>query len=215
MYKALIFDMNGVIVNDERIHQASWRQLCKKYGFELSEEQFKQFVFGRTEKDTLNYLFDKELTEAELAPYLAERVEIAIELYKPDIALTDGLATFLKDLAAHHVPLAIATSARWPYTNFVLDTLSIRPHFKSVVTAEDIQNGKPHPEIYLKAAAQLGIAPEECIAIEDSVSGIKSAKTAQMYVVGITTTHLASELKQADRVIETFNDLTPQNLGLV
>lgn len=215
MRKAFIFDMNGVIVNDERFHQASWRKLCEKYGFELTEEEFKHNVFGRTEKDTLNYLFQKQLTDEELEPYLTERVNIAIELYKPEIALTEGLAIFLEDLATHTIPTAIATSARWPYTNFVLDTLNIRKYFNAVVTAEDIQKGKPDPEIYVKAASKLGANPELCVAIEDSVSGIKAAKAAGMYVVGITTTHGKEELGLADRVVDSFKEVTVENLELI
>lgn len=214
MPRAFIFDMNGVIVNDERIHQASWRQLCQKYGLNLTEEQFTHHVFGRTEKDTLNYLFKKELTDQELAPYLAERVELAIELYKPEIALTQGLADFLNDLQANQIPTAIATSARWPYVNFVLDTLHIRQYFQAVVTAEDVIKGKPDPEIYLKAAKQLGVDPADCVVIEDSVSGIKAAQAAGMSVVGITTTHQAAELALAEKIVGSFSELSVQNLAL-
>jgi beta-phosphoglucomutase len=214
MKKAFIFDMNGVIVDDERIHQASWRQLCEKYGFKLTEDQFKHNVFGRTEKDTLNFLFQKELTDRELQPYLDERVQIAIELYKAEITLTEGLADFLEDLKKHEIPTAIATSARRPYTNFVLDTLSIRHYFKAIVTAEDIRNGKPNPEIYLKATEKLGVNPEQSIAIEDSVSGIKAAQAAGMYVIGITTTHSREELNFADRVINSFKEVSVENVGL-
>lgn len=214
MRKALIFDMNGVIVNDERIHQASWRKLCEKYGFNLTDDEFKHNVFGRTEKDTLNYLFQKQLTDEGLEPYLIERVNIAIELYKPEIALTEGLAIFLDDLATHSIPTAIATSARWLYTNFVLDTLNIRKYFKSIITAEDIQHGKPDPEIYVNAASKLEVSSELCVAVEDSVSGIKAAKAAGMYVVGITTTHGKEELELADRVVNSFKDLSVENLEL-
>lgn len=214
MRKAFIFDMNGVIVNDERIHQASWRKLCDKYGFKLTEEEFKHNVFGRTEKDTLNYLLQKELSDQELEPYLAERVQIAIDLYRPQISLTEGLTDFLEDLFRHSIPTAIATSARWPYTNFVLDTLNIRKYFKAVVTAEDIENGKPDPEIYLKAASKLKREPSLCVAIEDSVSGIQSAKAASMYVVGITTTHNKEELGLADKVVNSFQELSVEGLEL-
>lgn len=91
MLGAIIFDMNGVIIDDERIHQESWRQLCKKYGFQLTEEEFKHNVFGRTEADTLSSLFRRQLTPEEINNYSAERVEIAISIFKPKLALTNGL----------------------------------------------------------------------------------------------------------------------------
>jgi beta-phosphoglucomutase family hydrolase len=214
MRRAFIFDMNGVIVNDEHVHQASWRMLCDKYGVSLTEEEFKQKVYGRTEKETLNFLFQKQLSEKELEPYLAERVQFAIEFYKPEISLTNGLGGFLEDLATNEIPTAIATSARWPYVNFVLDTLNIRKYFRVVVTAEDIKNGKPDPEIYLRAAEMLGVDPALCVAVEDSVSGIKAAKAAGMYVVGITTTHGKEELGLADRIVDSFKELSVNSLDL-
>ncbi len=214
MKKAFIFDMNGVIVNDERIHQESWRKISQKYGFKLTEDQFKHHVFGHTEKDTFNYLFQRNLTDDELEPYLNERVKIAIDLYKSQIELTDGLLDFLNDLQKHEIPTAIATSARIPYTNFVLDTLNIRPYFKGIVTAEDIEKSKPDPEIYLKAAKKINVLPGDCVAIEDSLSGIKSAKSAGMFIVGITTTHDRNELKLADRVVDSFSELSVESLEL-
>src|SRR3990170_4600540 len=98
MMQAVIFDMNGVIVDDERIHQESWRQLCQKYDFHLTEEEFKHNVNGRTEADTFAYLFRKQLTPQELEKYSAERVKIAISLFRPNFALTDGLLNLLQQL---------------------------------------------------------------------------------------------------------------------
>lgn len=212
MFQAVVFDMNGVIVNDERIHQESWRRLCAKYGFQLTEDEFKHHVFGRTEADTLAYLFHKELTSEELNQYSKERVEIAIQLFRPSLALTDGLLAFLEELHAHTIPLAIATSARRPYTNFILDGLDIRKFFQFVVTAEEITHGKPDPEIYLAAAKGIQVPPKDCVAFEDSLSGIKSAKAAGMKVIGITTTHTAEELSMADKIIASFKEMSVKNL---
>jgi len=206
--------MNGVIVNDERIHQESWRQLSKKYGFKLSEEQFKHDVFGHTEVDTLDYLFKRHLSPEEQQPYLDERVKIAIDLYKPQIALPNGLLEFFNLLEQNSIPVAIATSARIPYTNFVLDSLKIRHFFTHIVTSEEIKRSKPDPEIYLLAAQKLGIDSQLCIAIEDSLSGIKSAQAAGIYVIGITSTHTREELDLANLVIDSFTELSLEKLEL-
>lgn len=212
MFQAIIFDMNGVIINDERIHQESWRQLCQKYGFHLTEEEFKHSVFGRTEADTFTYLFHRQLSPSELEEYSAERVKIAISIFKPKLALTEGLLSFLQDLHTHGIPLAIATSSRKPYTDFILDGLNIRQFFKQVVTAEEIFKGKPDPEIYLLAAKRLQIDPSKCIVFEDSLSGIKSAQAAGMKVIGITTTHPAEELDIVDKIINSFIDISVNDL---
>lgn len=203
----MIFDMNGVIVDDERIHQKSWREMCKKYGFMVTEEEFKHKVFGRTEKDTLNYLLKRELNDIEVSKYSKERVKIAIDIYKDKITPTKGLLKILNLLNELEIPLAIATSARIPYTNFVLDTLKIRKYFSAIITAEDIVKGKPHPEIYLQAANKLAIEPSKCVAIEDTLSGITSAKSAKMFTIGITTTHTEKELESADLIVSSFEEL--------
>ncbi len=205
--------MNGVIINDERIHQESWRQLSKKYDFHLTEQDFTEHVFGKTEKDTFAYLFGKELTPAELEKHSAERVEIAIDLFTPQLALTDGLEDFLKELEKNSIPIAIATSARRTYTNFILDGLNIRHYFQKVVTSEDVTRGKPDPEIYLLAAKELGASPQNCIVFEDSLSGIKSGKAAGMKVIAITTTHKREELSSADKIIDSFSELSLTDLS--
>ena len=214
-HKAVIFDLNGVIINDERIHQESWRQLCKKYNLNLTEEEFKQKVFGRTEADVLEYLFHRKLNEDEINKYSAERVKIAMNIFRPKMALTTGLKNFLDDLQSNIVPVAIATSSRVPYTNFILDGLEIRKYFSIVVTAEEIEKGKPDPEIYLSASKKLMADPNACVVFEDSVSGIKSGKAAGMYVVAITTTHGEDELLMADKIINSFNEVSAANLNLI
>lgn len=199
--------MNGVIINDERIHQESWRQLCKKYNLSLTEEEFKQNVFGRTEKDTFQYLLKKEINEDELVERSAERVRIAMDILKPQMVLTDGLKEFLNDLHANNVPVAIATSSRRPYTDLILDGLNIRKYFSFVITAEEVIEGKPNPEIYTKTAEAMKVAPEDCVVFEDSISGIKSGKSAGMKVIALASTHGAGELSLADKVINTFRGL--------
>jgi len=212
MFQAVIFDMNGVIIDDERIHQESWRQLCHKYDFHLTEDEFKHNVFGRTEADTFAYLFHKQLTPEELERYSSERVEIAISIFKPKLALAEGLLQFLQELHVCNVPLAIATSARKPYTNFVLDGLNIRQFFKQVVTAEEVSKSKPNPAIYLMTAKKLSVDPKSCIVFEDLLSGIKSAQAAGMKVIGITTTHVAEELNIADKIIDSFKHINVDDL---
>ncbi|OGI18154.1 MAG: hypothetical protein A3J06_04450 [Candidatus Moranbacteria bacterium RIFCSPLOWO2_02_FULL_48_19] len=212
MFQAIVFDMNGVIIDDERIHQEAWRQWCQKYGFRLTEDEFKHNVFGRTEADIFSSLFHRQLSSDELEKYSAERVGIAIFLFKSKVALTEGLLEFFHELKAHNIPFAVATSARKPYTDFILDGLNIRQFFKKIVTAEEISKGKPDPEIYLLTAKKLLINPIHCVAFEDSLSGIKSAQAAGMKVIGITTTHTAEELGGADKVIDSFKYISIEDL---
>ncbi|NOY14910.1 MAG: HAD family phosphatase [bacterium] len=212
MLRGVVFDMNGVIIDDERVHQESWRRLCRKYGFHVTEEEFRTQIFGRTELDTLKYLFKDNLDPDKLQSYLNERVQIAMEILGPNPKPTAGVVEFIKNLYKVGIPIALATSSRRPYTQFVLDRFDIKHFFKCVVTAQDIKHGKPDPEIYLTAVECIGVDPLACVAIEDSVSGITSAKRAGMKVIGITTTHSASQLQGADMVIDSFKSLETRDL---
>lgn len=205
---AVIFDMNGVIIDDERIHQQSWKVYCKNHDFHITEEEFKKKVFGRTEKETFEYLYKRIITKKELEEFSNERVDTAIEIFKPLMKMTLGLKKLFRELSENNIPMAIATSSRPRYVNFIMESFNIRSLFKAILTAEDIVKGKPDPEIYQKSAEKLAVSPRECVVIEDTLSGINSAKAAGMKVIGIATTHSKEELKSADKVVESFKEIT-------
>ena len=212
--KAVIFDMNGVIIRDERFHQQSWRELCAVNPDTFkppSEEEFKHNVFGRTEQATLEYLLGRPITQDELDYYSDIRVGIVKNLFGPHLALTEGLKELLEHLKEENVPLGIATSSRTNYVSFILDRLGIRGFFSTVATAENIPvgRGKPHPDIYEKTARELGVSPTSCIVFEDTVSGIKAGRDAGAIVIAVATTHEAAELTRfAHKVVPDFQGLT-------
>lgn len=212
MFKAVIFDMNGVIVNDERIHQQSWRQFSQDHQLHISEEDFKQKVFGRTEKETFQFLFNSTLTEEEISKYSDERVDVAMGLFRPQLRAIQGVVEVLYYLKELQIPMALATSSRKRYQTFIFDNLNLWQYFDAIVTAEDVTKGKPEPEVYLRAAELLSVDPKECVAIEDSVSGIRSAQAAGMKVIGIATTHEAAEIQKADKVVKDFTAQSPAEL---
>ncbi|MEK7517373.1 MAG: HAD family phosphatase [Patescibacteria group bacterium] len=207
MLRAVIFDLNGVIIDDEKIHQKAWRQFCKKNGLNLTKNDYRQKVFGRTAKDTLKYLYKNQLTEDKLNQLASERIDIAIEMIKTKLKLPGGLKKLLALLNKNKISLAIATSSRARYVDFVTDKTKIRKHFKLIVTAQDVNKGKPYPEIYLKTAGKLKVDPNDCVVFEDSIQGVMAAKKAGMKVIAITTTHTKIELKQADKVIKSFTEV--------
>lgn len=208
--------MNGVIIQDELIHQESVRQYCKRHGFNITEEEFKRDIFGRTEKEIFEYLYKRPITPEELEEYSNERVNEAIEILKPQLKMADGLEFLLKNLYENNILMAIATNSRNRYFNFIMDSLGIRKYFKVTVTAQDITRGKPDPEIYLIAAKQLQVHPSDCIVFEDTMTGIESAKTAGMKVIAITTTYPKEKLGLSDKIINSFNEVNLEllnNLG--
>lgn len=208
MAKAIIFDMDGVIVDDEKFKQQAWVEYCKRHGLDLTESEIKNKFTGRTARENFNYLYKRTLTEEELEKYHNEKVGITIELSKGKLKLVDGLQELLNVILSNHIKMAVATSSRRFYFDFIMDTFTLRKYFLVTLTADDIRKGKPDPEIYLKAAEMLHVQPVDCIVFEDSISGIKAGKAAGMKVIAIATTHTPKELTIADMVINNFREIS-------
>lgn len=204
---AVLFDMDGVIVDTNPTHKIAIRQFCTKYGFELSEEQLVAKVYGRTNTDWITNLFGT-LTPAALAAYAEEKEQLFRDLYRPHLAPVKGLLDFLKLLKAHRIPAAVATSAPPANLQFIIDGLNLRPYFTAFLDETFVTRGKPDPEIYRKTAHALQLPNAQCIVIEDSLSGIAAGKAAGSPVIGITTTHTRQEMAHTNYVIDDFTQLT-------
>ncbi len=204
---ALIFDMDGVIVDSNPYHKIALQQFCSQHGHALSEQQLREKIYGRTNKEWLTNLFG-ELPEHQWRAYADEKEALYRTLFKDAIKAVAGLPAFLKQMQAAGVPMAIGTSAPRSNVDFTLGSTQLEQYFPVVLDDSAITHSKPHPEIYLKAAAALGYANHQCIVIEDSLSGVTAGKKSGSKVVGITTTHTAEELHEADHIIADFHTLT-------
>ncbi len=151
---AVIFDMDGVIVDNITYHFDSWQQFCSAHGFSLSEEELTRYVNGRVAREVLEYLFKRPLSAEEVHRYTEEKEEIYRKLYRPHLQATTGLIPFLQELQAHHVPIAVATSAPATNIDFTLEGAGVKAYFQTIVDARHVKKGKPDPEIYRKAADQ-------------------------------------------------------------
>jgi beta-phosphoglucomutase len=210
MKHAFIFDMDGVLVDSNPTHKIALKQFCKKHGYELSEEQLREKIYGRTNRDWLLNLFG-DLNEETIKQYAYEKESLFRELYD-DIKPVDGLIDFLKKLDDSGIPRAIATSAPRANVDFTLERTSMGAYFPTILDDSFVSKGKPDPEIYLKSAAALGFDPSRCIVFEDSLSGVKAGKLAGCKVVGVTTTHSKEELHETDYNIDDFENLKPEFL---
>ena len=211
MVVGFIFDMDGVIVDSNPYHKIALRQFCNKYGHDLNEEQLKEKIYGRTNKDWLVNVFGP-LDERRLRAYAEEKELLFRELYAADIRPVDGLEDFLSNAVKQNIPRSIATSAPRANVDFTLDKTHLEKYFPVILDESFVTRGKPDPEIYLKTAAAMKIEPEKCIVFEDSLSGVRAAKTAGCKVVGVTTTHPGHELSETDLVIDNFLGPDPGKL---
>jgi beta-phosphoglucomutase len=205
---AILFDMDGVIVDSNPYHKLAFHAFLKQYNISLTDEELKTKVFGRTNKEIMSYIFKDEITLEQTENWANEKEAIFRDIYKSEIKAVNGLVPFLQSLKENGIATAVGTSAPLANLDFVLDVLRIRQYFDVLVHSKDVTHGKPDPEVYLKAAAKLGVEPGNCIVIEDSLPGVQAGLNAGMKVIGITTTHTPDELHSTHLVIRDFEELT-------
>lgn len=208
---AFVFDMDGVIVDSNPYHKIALRQFCEKHGHTLTETELREKIYGRTNKDWIPNLFgniDRDLAKK----YADEKETLYREIYAPHIRPVPGLIEFLDALDRLRKARAIATSAPLENVDFTLDKTDTRRYFKVILDESFVSKGKPDPEIYLKTAKALNLPPDQCVVIEDSLSGIEAAKAAGSRVIAITTTHSKVEFPPVDLIIDDFVGLDPKDV---
>lgn len=208
---AIIFDMDGVIVDSNPAHTVALKQFCTKYGYELDEEKLREKIYGRANKDWIPNLFG-EISKEKLKSYADEKEALYREIYKDTIAPVKGLENFLKMLEKNDIKKAIATSAPSENVSYTLENTNLKNYFDTILDESFVSRGKPDPEIYIKTVQALNFKPENCIVVEDSLSGIQSAQKAGCKVIGILTTHTKEEFAHTDLVIKDFDELTIDKL---
>jgi len=209
---AVIFDMDGVIVDSNPVHVVALRQYFTTIGLNLPESELEKRVFGRANKDWIADLFGDSLKPKEIQFHSQAKEKLYREMFAPDIHPLKGSVPFLQSLKANHIPAAVASSAISENVEWVLQQTRTREYFDFYLSETNIQRGKPDPEIYLKAAERLHLSPAHCIIIEDSFSGVQAAKSAGCKVVAVTTTHRPDEFKNVDLVIADFRELSIESL---
>ncbi|GAB3693702.1 HAD family hydrolase [Spirosoma flavus] len=208
--KAVIFDMDGVIVDTNPHHRTAWRNYYQRNGKTLDDNDFVQYVSGKHNNDIIAHLFaGQTLTPEEVARLGHEKEQLFRELYAPHVTPVAGLLDFLKSLKAAGIRTAVATSAPVENLDFVIDTLELRSFFDVLLNESMVSHPKPDPEIYEKAMAMLGVEPAESVIFEDSMTGIQAAKASGALVVGMATTQSPNELRVfVDDVVGDFTEMT-------
>ena len=186
---ALIFDMDGVIVDSNPLHRDAWIAYNRLHGLETTEAMLQR-MYGRRNDQIIRDFYGDNLADAEVAARGAAKEELYREMIggRIEAFLVPGLRTFLDIFRG--TPMAVATNAEPENVNFVLDRAGLRPYFSAVVDGHQVSRPKPSPDIYQRAAALLEIAAPNCIVLEDSHTGIAAARAAGMRVIGIRTTYV-------------------------
>ncbi len=186
--EAVIFDMDGTLIDSMPYHTKSWHQFFEQKGIEVSPQDLKEKGHG-TLFDIMPRFFGDDISKEESYRLGMEKEAIYRTIYAPFMQPIEGLIEWLDTLRANGMKIALGTAADFSNTNFVLDTLQIRKYFDVIVTSDIIPEGKPSPAVFNYAAMQLGADQSTCLVFEDTYVGVKAAKAAGMKVAVVTTTH--------------------------
>jgi beta-phosphoglucomutase len=208
--KAVIWDMDGVLVDTGRLHFEAWQSTLDEYGISFDEALFRQ-TFGMNNEAILRRLLGDRLSVAlydEISGSKEERFRAALP---GQVSLFAGALPLLRALHEQGIAQAIGSSAPQPNIDAIVGELGIAPYLDAIVSAAEMP-GKPDPVVFLTAAALLGARPAECVVVEDTEAGIAAAQGAGMKCAAVATTNPADALQRADLVVESLDALEPARL---
>ncbi len=212
---AAIFDWDGVIVDSSAYHEAGWEALAEEENRELPEDHFKRGFGMRNHTiipDILGWTDDPD----EIERIHNRKGELYRELIrKRGINPLPGVVEFLNTLHSNSIPCAIASSTERKNIICALEVMDMSHEFEAIVSGEDVENGKPDPEVFLTAADKINAPPEKCVVFEDAHVGIDAGKAAGMAVIAVTTTHEPHTLGNADIVVDRLDDISMQQISCI
>jgi beta-phosphoglucomutase len=212
---AVIWDVDGTLVDTAELHFQAWERMAREMGRPFSRDDFAA-TFGRRNPEIIRFLFHQDFSDAEVAD-IGERKE---RYYRAEAAkgvpLLPGVQTLLQGFQAHGARQAVGSSAPRGNVDLILQLTGSAPYFEAIVGMEDTQRGKPDPQVFLVAAAKLGIPPSRCIVLEDAVAGVEAARAGGMKCVAVTFVghHPTQSLSAAGAncVVKCFTEVTAAEL---
>lgn len=209
---AVIFDVDGVLVDSYQPHFLSWRQMLGELGEEFTEATFRE-TFGRTNPDIFATLYDEKYSSAEVKEAADRKEAIYRELIEKDFPSVDGAVEIIDLLSDAGFALAVGSSGPPENVSLTLECLGRADLFSARVTGTDVTRGKPDPQVFLLAAEKLAIAPERCVVVEDAPAGVAAAKSAGMGCVALTGTATGELLAEADLVVDSLRELKAEDFA--
>ncbi len=216
MLKAVIFDFDGVITDSEILHYRGFNEVLKTFDFQISKPDYYQKYLGLTDKDCFKTLIDEghlPIRPAEIDGLVAKKKKIYQILAQTEGRIIEGVRPFLQMLARHDVALAICSGALQAEIEFILDDAKLRDYFVTMVAADHVTQGKPHPEGFQLTLERLNqthgpLTGPECVVIEDSHWGLAAAQGADMKTIAVTNSYPAEQLSLADKIVARLDELT-------
>ena len=210
---AVIFDMDGVLVNSNPFHLAKWVDFLDRHKISYKEEELPELILGKRNDTAFRHFMGPDLTQEEADRLSQEIEETFRKVFKAHAKPLPGLDALIKECGAAGIPMAVASSAVRENIEFVVDALGYRPYFRTMVSGDEVTHPKPDPEIYLKAADHLGIDPADAVAFEDSYVGIGAVKNAGIKCVAIASTFPIERLEPlADLAVPSFEHINLEKI---
>lgn len=210
---AALFDWDGVIIDSSLHHEESWERLAREIGKPLPPGHFQK-SFGRKNEFIIPEILDWANEPAEIRRLSLRKEALYREVVaERGVEALPGVRAWLDRLRSAGVPCAIGSSTHRENIQLSLGLIGFAEYFQAVVTSEDVTHGKPHPDVFLTAAARLGCAPERCVVFEDAHVGIEAARAGGIKVVAVATTHPLAELTAADLAVRRLDELDPAELA--
>lgn len=212
--KAIIFDMDGLMIDSERLYKQAQIDIAQRYGREMSEE-IRMNMMGRKPLESLRVFVDELNIPATPEEIYEIRNNMMRDKLRNELLPMPGLFHIL-DTFHTRLKLAICTGAQKEFLDIVIDNLKIREKFDVLQDSDEIKNGKPDPEMYLTACTKLNLKPEECVVLEDALHGVQSGKTAGCYVIAVPSIYTkAQNFMIADYIAKDLFDATEHILSIV
>ncbi|HEX5470985.1 MAG TPA: HAD family phosphatase [Lacipirellulaceae bacterium] len=211
---AVIFDMDGVLVDSYHAHYASWRELYTELGVTYTESTFAS-DFGRTSCDILRRTLGDDLSDDRIRALDDRKESFYRDVLRADFPAMDGAVELIDALAADGFLIAVGSSGPPENISLCLEQLGRREQVHAIVTGADVTRGKPDPQVFQRAAERLSAAGPCCAVVEDAVHGIEAARRAGMASIGLTGTAGRDRLTLADLVVDSLRELGPDRIGNV
>jgi beta-phosphoglucomutase len=208
---AVLFDLDGVIVDSKEVHYLAFKRFAEEQGLPFSRALFQK-LFGMHNNDIFPIMFGRPLPQEQIDQMAEHKEAFVREMLHGHVEALPGAKQFILALYEAGFHLAIGTSTPRANLELILNELELCAYFQALVSAENVKEGKPNPQVFLLGAQALGILPDRCVVVEDAVPGVQAAHNGGMKALAVTTNHSREALDHAERVVDSLEEVGPADV---